>query len=194
LKKIIFKITCITAFFLFIPYQDALPNIYADFMGVYNNAGDAEAQYGYGFLAGVDISKDVSFVARGIMTSISENEKEPDEAKYSHKMFMGGIGYGYNIPAYRLVWRSFLLLGYSETDVEERVNYVKSKTDDSGLCVEITTGIQWNATQHVAPFVDIGYHQSYYTGNLQDASIGGFQAMAGIRFYIFNVKSIDEDY
>jgi hypothetical protein len=194
LKKLLFKITCIVAVFLVVPSQNALANIYADFIGVYNDTGDAEAQYGFGFLAGVGISKDVSFIARGVMTSLSENVNDPDEAKYSHKMYMGGVEYGYSIPAYRLVWRSSLLLGYSMTDVEERVNYVKSKTDDSGVCFEITTGIQWNATQHVAPFIDIGYHQSYYTGNLQDASIGGFQAMLGIRLYIFNVKSIDEDY
>ncbi len=171
-----------------------MSNVYTDLMGVYNNTGDAETQYGYGFLLGIDIAKDFSFIAKGIMTEISENVNDPDESNYSHDMFMGGMGYGYTIPAYRLVWRSSLLIGYSSTDIEERVSYVKSSANDSGICFEITTGIQWNATQHVAPFLDIGYHKSYYTSKLQDASIGGFQAMLGFRFYLFDVMSIDEGY
>lgn len=194
LKKLLLKIVFIVASLLILPSRDSLSNVYTDLMGVYNNAGDAKTQYGYGFLLGVDFDKDFSFLIKGIITSLSENNNDPNEGKYSHMMLLGGIGYGYTVPAYRLMWRSSLLFGYSSTDVEKSENYVKNSNNDDGVSFEITTGIQWNATQHLAPFFDIGYHRSYYIGGLQDASISGFQAMLGLRFYLFNVKRIDEGY
>ncbi len=190
MKRTELLVIIITASLLIFPSRDALSNLYGDFMGVYQDTGDAETQYGFGGLLGLDFSRDISFVAKSLFTEKSKKVDENITNRYIHNMFIGGLGYGYRIPAYRLVWRSSMLLGYSSTEIEvEGYNQ-----NDDGFCFEIATGIQWNATQHISPFIDVGYHQSYYVNELKDASIRGFQTMLGIRIHVFRVKTVDEDY
>ena len=165
-------------------------NFLFDVSGMYNDVGDAKTQYGLGMSAGYNIHRDIILSFKFYMSEVTENANEANETKYSYDSWGLGIEYGMPINQVRSTWRNSLVISMSSTRAEE---YGYDSSDD-GVSFLLTTGIQFNATQHIAPFVDIGYHYSYHTGNLEDENISGVRINVGIRFAWFDTKNIDSDY
>lgn len=187
--------------------SSASSNIFFDVYYLYNNTGYAKTQaapgvnsFAPGFLLGVNLTRDVSIIGRGYKSSTVENANKDNEKKYSYTMFAGGVEYNHPIVPgtfdFGLGWRTSLLFGSSRTEIEGRdpVTTAKINREDSGMAIQITTGLQANLTPNIALFVDVGYHKSFYIGDLEKKNIGGYQAMAGVRLYLFNIKSIGDNY
>jgi len=190
LKKILAAV-----FLLFIFSSVSYASVFMDLGGSYVMAGDAKNQYGATGTLGFSIHKDASFIAKSTYSTVTENQGDPDEVKYTHFTNLFGFEYTPYIPVlerYRLSWKSMALFGISQTEIDD------SSTGDSssemGPAFAILTGIKFDATQTLAPFINIGYHYSMYRKDLKDLSIQGFQAEIGIRFYFTGNKSYSDRY
>ncbi len=179
---------------LLMPILAKAGNFSFDVIGAYNNVGDAKNQPGLGFGLGYQVHKDFNIITRTIFSFVTENKNKPDQIKYEHLMSMGGVEYVYFFPQYRLFWRSSFTIGYSETMIRSRTATGDYELRDKGANFAFSTGIQWIATQHLSPFLDLGYHNSYYYGDFEESKIGGYQILLGIRVYIFNTIDIGSDY
>ncbi|TAL29777.1 MAG: hypothetical protein EPN93_20785 [Spirochaetes bacterium] len=168
-----------------------------DLMGAYTGAGDAKSQLGFGGGLGMTVVPNVNVMFHIIDGQYTKNADEYNEVAYEHLMIQGAVEYGYRFAA-PLVWASSVALGWSKTGIE--YNYSapladKESLDDSGFSWAVYTGLQWIATQHITPFLQLGYHMSMYTGGLKDGSIAGVQILVGVRFTVFGSnKGIMDEY
>ncbi len=189
----------------FISSTSSFANFYIDGFASYIDAGDAKILPGTGIALAFDIHRNVNLIARGGLNTItkrSDSYISSKKDKYSHTMGLAGIEYTYHIYKYRLGWKSSLLAGGSSTKIELKetftdtsINPTSTKDSDTGMSAAIWTGIQFYATQHISPFLDVGYHYSYYSNDFKDDSIYGFHMMIGIRFTVWGInKKFDDDY
>jgi len=172
----------------------AMAKVYVDLNGAYVNAGDAIEQTGFGGGLALSLSRDFNLVYRGMGTSASRNPNDFDEKKYDHMMQM--LGFEYNMPVFsRISWKTSLLAGYSSTYLQKEEFAIIYDYNDDGFAMAAWTGITFDATQWLSPFIDIGYHYSYYTGELKDDSIRGLMVMVGVRICVWGpTKRIDDGY
>ena len=167
-------------------------NIVFDGSLMYNDVGDAKTQTGFGLSGGFNLNRDISVLFTFLLSETTEDINEPLETTYSYKFYGAGIEYAYPINQIRSSWRSTISVGFSQTKAEPK-NF-SSEISDDGVAFALSTGLQFNATQRFAPFIDIGYHYSYHTGDFKDDSISGFRVNVGVRFALYDLKNIDSDY
>ncbi len=76
--------------------------------------------------------------------------------------------------------------GISHTEVKPKNDSVGIEDlGETGIGYGFWLGGQWLLTQWVSPFIEIGYSKSMYTTDFKNASIGGLQFLAGIRFTVW---------
>jgi len=170
-------------------------SVFMDLNGAYVMTGDAETQYGGGGAFGFSIAPDLSLLAKGTYSTVTKNLGDPDEMEYKHWTSLFGFEYTPIIPfleRYRLSWKSMFLAGLSSTEVSDTLN--NEDYSDTGFAMAIMTGIKYDATQNISPFINIGYHYSMYWKDMEDASINGFQAEIGVRFYFTGSRSYSDRY
>jgi hypothetical protein len=182
----------------------AAANVFVDGYGAFVGTGDARWQYGGGGALGFTLSRDFNILYRGMYTLYSKDSEFENvnftptfyEFSFSHMMHMVGLEYLYPIDQFRLEWRSSVMAGFSSTTMEYKpVSSGLTQTkEDMGLSIALWTGIQFNATQHISPFIDLGFHMSFYQSDLSNKHILGLHVMAGVRFYIGDNRGIDEGY
>lgn len=185
----------IIAVFLFVascaPVHAAL---LIDGMGAYTMTGDAENQPGFGAGIGCTVTGNVNVFLKAVGGSTTERADSPRQVDYSHSMFMGVVQYGYQIPGVPLTWNTSLGLGASRTEIEYKDPGTALK-EETGIAFAAWTGLMLAATQHIGPFLEVGYHRSVYDRDFKDDTIGGFQFFAGIRLTLFGKnRSIFADY
>ncbi|HNX25011.1 MAG TPA: hypothetical protein PKG60_13270 [Spirochaetota bacterium] len=168
---------------------------FIDAKGDYITTGDFEPVTGFGLGIGFDLTDDVNFLIRCSTATNTENKGAIDEMRYDYSTVTGGIEYIPSIPAldnYRIHWKNSLNLGASmfELDVE---NATDGKDSETGFIASFCTGLQFDFTQTVAPFFDLGYHKSFYSST-SDLSINGWQAALGVRFFICGSRNYDAGY
>ncbi len=153
--------------------------VYVDGMGAYTGAGDAKNQFGFGFGAGLSITDNVNVLARGIMNSVTKNANDPNETRYYYNMIMGAVEYAYGFKEVPLLWTSSAGVGMGMVRVQ--LDIVDNEFSDNGICIAGWTGLTYVATQHVAPFIQVGYHKSFFNSDFKGENISGFQFLAGVR-------------
>lgn len=182
--------------FFFIASVNSYAVFFIDGYGAYINAGDLKNQLGGGLGLGTDINSDLNFLFRAASTSATENPDDPDEVNYEHLTALAGVEFVPQIQElrnYRLSWKTSILAGISNSEVE--MENVSGKSDsEMGFACAIWTGLQYDVTQVVAPFIDLGYHSSFYRDKMKDASVQGYQVAFGIRFYLTGNRDYTGDY
>lgn len=186
--------------FILISASNSFAVIFVDGFGAYVNAGDMENQLGFGGGLGFDINSDINFIFRTAVSSVTENKGETDETDYEHFTALAGIEYVPQIQALRelrLSWKNSILAGMSNSEASlENGSTTSTDSDvsDTGFACCFWTGLQFDLTQIISPFIDLGYHYSYYTNDFDDASINGYQVAFGIRFYLTGSRDYTGDY
>jgi len=99
----------------------------------------------------------------------------------------------------RLGWRNSVMLGVNSLsmgyyDSSITANYPWKKDKDTGVCAALFTGLQYTVSQHVIPFIDLGYHYSYFAGDLSKKTITGYTIMLGVRVPIFSKDALGRGY
>lgn len=190
MKKLFF---IISIFFFSITSSFAV--FFIEAQGDYITTGDFEAVTGGGLGIGFSITDDVNFIIRCSTASNTENEGAIDEFSYNYDSATGGIEYTPPISLledYRIYWKNSLNLGASMFEVDVK-NAENGEDSETGFIVSFRTGLQYNFTQTVSPYFDLGYHKSYYNST-KDLSIAGWQADVGVRFFIFGNRDYETGY
>jgi len=182
--------------FLFISTANSFAAIFVDAFGANVDAGDMENQIGFGLGLGFDINSDLNFIFRTAMTSVTEDKDKTTETDYEHFTALAGIEYVPHIPSLRnlrMSWKNSFLVGMSNSEASmEQVQ--DGDVSDMGVACSFWTGLQFDMTQVISPFIDLGYHSSFYQNKLEDASIRGYQVAFGIRFYLTGSRDYAGDY
>ncbi len=174
----------------------AINNFYIDGFGTSVMNTDARHQFGGGYNLGYNLLDNLNLVHRGIFTS-RESTSHPD---YNYKAFYAGAEYIWYFWD-RLGLRSGIFAGMSMVDA----NWIGSKPawwpdtgnsdiKDSGISLLINTGIQYNITQHIAAFLDIGFHYDIFSKDFEEAAVYGESIMVGVRVTIGKNRRIDDGY
>lgn len=180
--------------FLFLSVTNSFAAFFIDGLGAYVNAGDLENQTGGGIGLGFDINPNLNFLFRTVYTTVTKDRNTTNEATYDHVSALAGVEYVPRIQAlsdYRLSWKTSILAGMSNSEVDVKA---ADSASDMGFACALWTGLQYDLTQIISPFIDLGYHTSFYSDKLKDASVKGYQIAVGIRFYINGSRDYTGDY
>jgi hypothetical protein len=192
-KRIIIGISFVLLF-----SATAMASMFIDSYATFLGAGDAKYQYGGGAALGFTLNDRFNILYRGMYTLYNKNATNfnPIKKEYNHMMHILGAEYVYHIDRFHLDWRSSLMAGFSKTTMDQvpRGGGLSTNLDDMGVAIALWTGIQFNATQNIAPFFDFGFHKSFFTSSLSHKNIWGINMMAGIRFYLGSHRNIDDRY
>jgi hypothetical protein len=201
LKK---TILFITIFFLSIS-SIIMANTYIDGYATSIDVGDLETHTGFGCGFIFDLRDNFAIITRGNYSFYTKDEIKPTKQKFTH--ISGGIGleYGYPFPIltkYQIKWRSSLLLGSSmseagETEVDPTGTGVYLPVDgvkDFGFAICFYTGLRYDFTQHISPFLDLGYHYSFYENEMAKVSVAGYQIILGFRFALSSNRDLGSEY
>jgi len=183
----------------------AINNFYIDAYGAFTTNKDAKIQYGGGGALGYNVTGDFNVIYKMFYTIGVKNPNTNYE--YSLNTLSNLVGLEYVFPIGRLGWKSSLMAGISSLTIKaesDNPNPIVQNWDDNsksgmGIAGYVTTGIVFNATQHVSPFLDLGFHYDYHTENFyytadEGFSVFGFSVLLGVRVTIGNNRSIDADY
>lgn len=195
-RSTILKKLIIIVLIIFSGITSSFAVFFVDGQGFYAATGDYEPVSGFGIGIGLSLTDDINFLIKGITGSNTENKDKTDELSYDYNIVTGGIEY---IPPidilnrYRLYWKNSLNLGWAEFKSEmPEVN--DSDKSDMGFHLSFWTGLQFNFTQYIAPFIDLGYHKTFFSVSNSDLSISGWQAAFGVRFYIGGSRDYSTGY
>lgn len=180
--------------FLLISTTNSFAVIFVDGFGAYINAGDMENQLGGGLGFGFDISRNLNLLFRAADTTVTKDKNKLNEVTFEHTTILGGVEFVPVIPAlnnYRVDWKTSLLAGISDSNADFE-NF--GSESEMGFACSLWTGLQFNLTQVVSPFIDLGYHYSFYNDKMKNASIRGYQIAFGIRFYLTGNRDYSGDY
>ena len=178
-------------------------NFYIDGFGDLSYMGDASTQYGGGLGLAGDITTDLKLIYRFSYTAITKSplDKPPSGSmpfkKETYNSLSNRIGVEYLYPVMpRLGWRNSAMIGVNSMDYSfyPVASSIKDKKSDTGPVFEIFTGIQYNLSQHIMPFIDLGYHYTYMANEMTNMTITGFTVLMGVRVSIFGNTSIGENY
>lgn len=180
--------------FIFLLTTGSFAAFFIDVMGANVNAGDLKNQTGFGGALGFDITPIISFVFRSLMTSYTEDENKDTEVEYSYFTNLAGIEFVPVLPQlekWQLRWRTSLMAGPAIGEFKPKAGDSKK---DMGAAFSFWTGIQYDLTQYISPFFEVGYHKASYSKDFENASIGGYQISLGVRFYIFGSRDYTSEY
>lgn len=169
----------------------SLANVYLDAYGLFLTSGDAEYQYGGGAGLGIDFLPDAGFVWRGMYGFSSFDADTKKEETYGFMMQLFGVEYTYQVPQAYMGWKSSVMIGISELSKEYKeydtmsMDYKSRDKREIGMTVGIWTGVIFYVSQHVAPFIDVGYHYSSFSGYFKNDLIHGAHIMLGVRFTLW---------
>lgn len=191
MKKIIIMIITILA-----GATIAMANLCVDGLLILNNAGDAKTQSGVGLKIATTIRDDINVFFRPTYSSTTEDPDTIDKIEYIQFQGLLGGEYVYYIKQYPVAITLSAAAGVSHTEVMPKNDIPGIKElAETGIGYGFWLGGQWVFTQLVTPFIEIGYSKSMYTADFKNASIGGLQFLAGIRFTIWGRnKSLSDEY
>ena len=191
MKKLFF---IISIFFISISTSYAV--FFIDGQGDYMATGEFKPVTGFTAGIGFGLTDDVNILIRSSFATNTENADLADEIKYEYSA-LATCGIEYVPPVdffeeYRILWKSSIHLGASEFRLEGES--IEDEDLGPSLLASFHTGLQYNFTQIISPYFDLGYHKSFYKSGSTDVSIKGWQVAVGIRFYIFGSRDFNNGY
>ncbi|PKL18281.1 MAG: hypothetical protein CVV49_06765 [Spirochaetae bacterium HGW-Spirochaetae-5] len=181
-------------FIFFISISSSFAAFFIDGQGNYIATGELDPVTGWAAGIGFGVTDDVNFLLRASVSETTENEGLASELKYEYSYAAAGIEYIPPIPMlekYRIYWKNAVNIGASMFEV----SFANGEDDGvgPGVYTSFHTGLQYNFTQIIAPYIDFGYHKSFYDST-KDVSIRGYQVSLGIRFYLFGSRDYEQGY
>jgi len=200
LKKLFFIISIV--FISITPSFADIGPFTIDLFGAYIDAGDLESQVGFGGGFGLGITDTLNVQFRVISTEKSTEDDlntlaENEESSYEHFTMQAGVEYVPVIPfleKYQLSWNTSIFLGMADSGYRYYKGWNEYENYENGYSLSIWTGPHFNLTQYVSFFAEIGYHFCYYTGEMEDTNVSGFQALIGARCTLFGARDYAEGY
>jgi hypothetical protein len=189
LKKLL-----LIVFIFFISITSSFAAFFIDGQGNYIATGELDPVTGWAAGIGFGLTDDVNFLVRASISETTENKDLATEMNYVYAYAAAGIEYIPPIPIfekYRVYWKNAVNIGASMFEVSS-----KDGEDDGvgpGVYTSFHTGLQYNFTQIIAPYIDLGYHKSFYDSS-KDVSIKGYQVALGVRFYIFGNRDYEQGF
>jgi len=168
---------------VFLSASVASAAVYLDGMAAYTNAGEAETMLGFGAGVGFQAGENINIFIRGLTHSKTKDAGTVDEAEYRHDMVMGVFEYAYAFPEAPFQWITSFGIGMTKTGVEQK--NLSVELSETGVGLGVWSGFLWTATQHIAPYLQIGYHKSMYAEDFEGENVGGYQVLFGVRFTLF---------
>ncbi len=170
-----------------------------DLFGAYVDAGDLKGQMGFGGGFGLGITDTVSVQFRVISTEkTKESTVWSEESSYEHFTMQIGAEYVPVIPfleRYQLSWNSSVLMGMADSEYRFVDSmFMEQENNENGYSLSIWTGPHFDFTQYVSLFAEIGFHYCYYTGQMKDKTVSGFQALIGARCTLFGSRDYSQGY
>lgn len=190
MKKII-----LTACLLFFSVNISFAAFFVEGRGEYMSTGEFKPVMGFGAGLGIGITDDINVIARFYQTENTEHANLTNETNYEIMAFTAGVEY---IPPisfleeYRIFWKNSISLGRTDLSYEKKDAPLKD-LDTVGIIACFRTGLQYNLTQRISPFFDIGYYKSYFA-DYSDLKLTGWQTTVGVRVHIFGIKDYDDGY
>jgi len=177
----------------------ASANVYFDIIGSYTRTDDIWDQFGGGGALGIDVTRDVSFFFRSMYSTKTLHSKADNEESYSHITGLFVVQYKLQLMNLPLFWTASLGLGASRSEASYKIledtPEAESEISDLGPAAAFWTGMLYVWTQHLSPFLEIGYHRSFYNKDFEGKDIEGVQVFVGLRFTFFGKnRSIFEGY
>ena len=180
-------------------YSAAKANTGAEIYAANVNISDAKNQYGCGISIITDINRNIRAAARGIYTIYPDERSfmgSDYDVEYSYYTALLGVEYDPPVDflsVRKLHWRNSVYCGYSHTEVKVK-DLEDAEADDSGIAFALNTGMGYDYTQHMQFFIEFGWHQSFYRDEFKDSKIYGGEVLAGVRFALFDIKRLEDDY
>lgn len=181
-------------FIFFISITSSFAVFFIDGQGNSMATSELDPVSGWAVGIGFGITDDVNFLLRASASEAIEDKGLAGELKYEYSYAAVGIEY---IPPiqilekYRIYWKNAVNIGTSMFEV----SFANGEDDGvgPGVYTSFHTGLQYNFTQVIAPYIDLGYHKSFYDST-KDISIKGYQVALGVRFYIFGSRDYEKGY
>ncbi len=181
----------------------AIGNIYIDGIGAFTQTMDAKNQFGGGgsLLYQVDDSFNIfvkniyTFRKIAARTDIGESYFK----KYDYFLSTAGVEYLFNINKWPLFWKNAAGIGIGKASIRKNYDSIKRKylvdEDDTGLALAVWTGLLYVFTQNISAYADVGFHKTYFSDELKNNDIMGFQALVGVRITVWGMnRSIYSEY
>ncbi len=181
-------------FIFFVSITSSFAAFFIDGQGNYIATGELDPVIGFGGGVGFGLSDDVNLLFRCSLSTNTENAGLINEIRYEYSFAAIGIEFIPKIALleqYRLYWKNSVNVGASEFEVDS--DFGDKQKFGPGIFTSFHTGLQFNYTQIVAPYFDLGYHKSFYDST-ENISIKGFYAAVGVRFYVFGNKDQNAEY
>ncbi|MCP4134649.1 MAG: outer membrane beta-barrel protein [bacterium] len=182
--------------FLTIPAVKSLysmPNIYIDAYGILRDMGEGVMKFGGGGNVGIAITDDINIL---YVFNYTLRPMEPlltTKRTYTNILYGLQVEYVFPIKAYRLGWKTGITLGMATSDVSFE-NLTDQNVNDMGIHAGLNTGIQYDLTQHITPFFELGYAYTSFLNQLSGADMHNFNLNLGVRLTIGSNQSIEEGY
>lgn len=190
MKKILFLVVP----FLFLS-SIVHASVFVDASSFHSTSRNAPKQSGVALDFGAPINNDVDAVFKAAYTFAVDNEGYPNEISYEFLYVFIGGEYSPHfkiLERYRLSWKNGIYMGllrsYSENKLLSKENF------ENNLDYAFYTGLQFDANQHFAPFLNIGFHFASDKRDFFDVQERGFQAELGLRFYFFGSRDSTSGY
>ncbi|MGL4370028.1 MAG: hypothetical protein ACRCUT_10220 [Spirochaetota bacterium] len=188
MKKIYFSLLLIL---LLIPAA-ARANIYVDGIGMYGSMGDADTLLGYGAGIGYDVLPNTNVYFKFMMgTSSDVNSANETTAEYESKIFSGVVEYKYQVlKRLPLYWSNSIGIGMADVRIDKSFTATGLELQENGVYTAFWTGARYDLTQHIGFFALAGYQKVLgFNGELDGASVGGFQLSAGVTFTVWGLNA-----
>lgn len=159
--------------------------------------GDAKNQIGYAAGGGFTVGPNLLLLYRYVDTSFTDPDVYlTEDNTYEFSGHYVGIEYGYELVQYRTTITAQVLGGMTSTRYEEYNEGTSSHDEfsDSGIAYALNLGAQYTLTQHIAPFIQVGYQSNNYKKELEKDDIKGLQMVFGVRVSLFNMRRMSYGY
>ena len=178
----------------------AVTSSYASFFidgyGEQISTGDYEPVTGFGLGLGFSVADDVNILVRCSTATKTEYKDTTYELKYDYSAATVGVEY---IPAIdlldyvRLQWKNSFNVGASLFEFDDKSS-TDGKDSKIGTILSFKTGFQYNFTQTISPFIELGYQKTFFSSSSSEYSIRGWQASLGVRFYVTGSRDYETGY
>lgn len=162
------------------------------------STGDFSSVIGYESGFGFDLNENLNLLFKSSRSYRTEHSTDPlNKIKYNYTFAALGVEYIPPLPVldlYRVFWKSSLSLGGSQFEIKGNCNGVNCEDKQIGIYTAFRTGLQYNFTQIISPFFDLGYYNTFYNTAKTDLKISGWQFDFGVRFYLSGSRDYEVGY
>ena len=203
MKKIIISFLAVITFLSIA--ESASANFFIDAAGLWGhswseregeNSEGEDRLWGGGLSFGIYLDRQVTIkLSGGYVYGMGLTPKEAAGATssmiYTH-VGLDFIPYFSFLNENRIFWISSISAGIISMDVNIDNSYVQYEESIRGIQFILSTGILYQFTQHIAPYITVGYNRMAFFGKWEGSSADTLTVNVGVRFFLFSPHSINQ--